>query len=522
MNSTQGNTDSEPGPDKANVLEPIWKEIWTRRPILGEIMQKHGEKNLFEYTKDFLDVNKTPILDTRKEELFVVVREMAVARFGEKVADELIEQLRRMPLVSTTDHHATIQHPFFLNANIITALPSSEMADWIKYLVVFSFASTSLNNASAFAKGLIFHGDKKGSQSLAKISIFSDKEKMAATYNTRPFTQVDLDKALDQLKNKERAGEVSSERAEGVRDIFKNYFMTEDVLNAPDACTQLSKVSYKIWPQFFYPFQQGVPDLIYLEIETLVTEVLIRYHFNNPDSPIYQMLFNSEYAPLVLKHFNGIPGAFHFTEEKKWGTYLFWALDEKNHRVHMHLDEDGNNIASDYRTCVFPMTPEGLTEGLRSKKMFPAMFLCYLVVSLYYGMKCLGGFSQVNDLTYTKDAWSNFLREIGRADEADAIAPIQTKELGGDGMVLAYLKTDSGDLVPATGIDLLLEDADMPFSRYVDLAKAIRFKEIMAPMVPEIYKVLFTSEERKPEYLVHTPEQIMEFTGLQDKIKKFY
>lgn len=501
-------------------LDTIWQAIWARRPILGEIMAKHGEQNLFDYTKDFLDVNKSPLLDARKEELFAVVGDLSQERFGKEIADGVVEQLRTMALVSTTDHHATLQHPFFLNSNIVSSLPCVEAGNVLKYSIVFSFASTSLNNASAFARGLLFHGDKKGSQSLQKLSFFGDKEKMAVTYGMRPFTREDLDRALEQLGKKERTGEVTPDRAEGVRELIEKFYATPDILNTPDLCAQLAKVNLNLWPEFFHPYNDTIPDLIYLEIETIVRELLIRYHFKNPDSAIYQLLFNPDYAPLVLKHFNGIPGAF--STEKNWGTYLFWALDDKNHRVHMHLDEDGKTLASDYRTRTSPMTPEGLTKALEEKTIFPGMFLCYLLVSLYYGVKCLGGFCQVSDLTRTKEAWGNFLREIGREEEANAIAPIQTKELGGDGMVLAYLKTESGELIPAMGIDLAIEEADAPFTRYIDLAKAIRFKEIMAPMVPEIYKVLFTAEERNPDFLAQSPEQIMESTGLQEKIKKFY
>ena len=49
------------------TLVDLKKAIWARRPILGDIMEKHGKKNLFDYSKDFLDVNPSPLLDAEKK-----------------------------------------------------------------------------------------------------------------------------------------------------------------------------------------------------------------------------------------------------------------------------------------------------------------------------------------------------------------------------------------------------------------------------------------------------------------------
>ena len=43
--------------------------IWKRRPVLGEIIAKHGGKTLENYSRDFMDVNASPRLDARKPEL---------------------------------------------------------------------------------------------------------------------------------------------------------------------------------------------------------------------------------------------------------------------------------------------------------------------------------------------------------------------------------------------------------------------------------------------------------------------
>ncbi len=269
-----------------------------------------------------------------------------------------------------------------------------------------------------------------------------------------------------------------------------------------------------MWPQLFHPPVEKTPGLVYLEIETLVTDVLIKHHLNDPSSLLYKVLFDEKYRPLLEKYFNNIPGAFSI--EKQWGTYLFWALDDKNHRVRLSY-EDGK-IVSGFRTCLFNLNPEEIKKALLEKKIFPSMILCYLVVSLYYGMKCLGGFCQVSDLTKTKKAWQEFLIEAGEPEEAAALEPVQTKELGGDGMVLAYLNNAQGHIFPATGVDMIMQKEPTNFDSYVHLAKSVSFRELMDPLILEIYGVLFASEERNPEYAKFTPELILEVTGLCKKL----
>jgi len=134
-------------------------------------------------------------------------------------------------------------------------------------------------------------------------------------------------------------------------------------------------------------------------------------------------------------------------------------------------------------------------------------------------MKCLGGFSQVHDLTMTKRAWKSLLEEMGENEEAQALEYVQTKELGGDGLVLAYLKTVNDELVPATGTDMLIEDMDTSFTKYASLAKKVTLTEMMNALLPEIFTVLYSPLERETKFPGITAEMIMKATGLHEKIR---
>lgn len=503
------------------TLLALREAIWRRRPILGEIMRKHGGDLLFDYARDFMDVNDAPVLDPYKPELIDTLVTLLGERLGTDTAEQARRQLKKFALVSTADHHAMIDHPFWVNANIISTLPFLERPDRDVFShIVLSFASVSLNNASGFARGILFHGGMGNSSNLIRLPILPDKMKMGIVWGSRAFTREDLDRAQAALREKQDAGDIDPSRRAAIAEYIEEFCGAADVLESPDLNTQITKVNFRLWPQLFHspsgqPPGRSMLDLLYLEIETLVTELLLRRHLTE-NTLVHRFLFHPDFQRLALRHFDGIAGAF--CRQNGSGTYMFWAIDSNMHRVRLEL-EGGRLISRTQPELSVDFTPEGVAQALREKRIYPSMLLCYVMVSLYYGMKCLGGFCQVHDLTVTKEAWGNMLRELGETKEAKALTPIQTKELGGDGMVLAYSRSASKEeMFPATGIDMYLSENDTSVEKYLNRSKVVTMQEMMNPMLPEMYTVLYADSERDRELLRITPEQILRETGLQEKL----
>lgn len=498
------------------IFEKLKEAIWKRRPILAEIMKKHGDDSLYNYVQDFLDVNISPLLDERRHELIEVAAELIKTRLGEEVAKGVAAQLTKFPLVSTADHHGPITHPFFLNSNIITAIPFIESADPVlKYLISFSFASISVNNSS-YPRGIVFHGGDDGTKGFIKLPILPDRLKMSVVYGVPSYANEDIEKAKHQLQKKQNSGEVTPERAAKIADALTEHFGSKDIMEAANFASQTTKMNFNLWPAIFSESKkkEHIPDLIYIEIETIVRELLIKFHLNNPKSLLHRVLFDEKYQKLSLELFNNIPGGFSI--ENDWGSYMFWGLDEKFHRVRLVL-KDGK-LCSPSGEHVYELTPLSIANALKNGKIFPGMLLCYLVVSLYYGMKCLGGFSQVNDLTFLKNAWGKMLEQIGEKEELKAVLPVQTKELGGDGMVLAYLKDNEQKLVPATAIDMLIEKKEAGIKEYIELSRKITLMEAMSPLFPEIYNILYSIYQRDPDIAKISPEQILHALNIYKKM----
>lgn len=506
-------------PPTLREVENLIEAIFEKRPIFGAIMKKHGEKNLYEYSKDFLDVNNHQLLKKRRPLCTKIVKKELAKRLPKKIVKGVETQLLKKPLVSTTDHHAIIDHPFWLNANIITSLPYEQTHDeTLKYLVVFSFASVSNNNASGFPRGILFHGGDRGEGPLIRLPILPDKWKMRTVYGTPPYTKDDLKRTAFLLDKKQKEGLISSNRAEQIHRLLFEIIGKSSILDSEDLCSQITKVNYEIWPLCFAP--NGMPDLIYLEAETITREIYLQDIFQKPSCMLAKMLFEKDMRALVMKHFADLPGTF--SEKDDYGTYFFWALDEKGHRLRLLLNHEKSQLFSREKDIIIPLTLESIAEALRSKKIYPSMMAVYLTLSLHFGMKCLGGFAQVHDLTKMKEALLHLLVDLGRFREIHAVSRIQTKELSGDGLVLAYVKNEQDQLIPATGIDLILSETKLSSRDYQWMAKQVTLREMITPLLPEIYTVLYPSYERKNEYQNLTPEVIMDITGLQEKLQEIW
>lgn len=501
-------------------VQALKTAIWQKRPILGAIMQRHGNDTLYDYSRDFLDVNKSPRLDERKNEVISVAEDLITKRLGAQVAKKVSAQLTKYPLVSTIDHHSPIQHPFWVNTNIISALPYQEHNDPIlQNLVVFSFSGVSLNNESGFPRGVMFHGGNGGDGAAIRVPLLPDKMKMSTVYSSRGYTRDDITRAQTNIDKKVREGVLLKDRAEHIKKLVGDYF-GHAADKFADLNSQITYLNYFLWPKLFHPDrktgagQASVPNLIYLEIETLVKEILLRHHLRNPNSLIYKILFNPKFESILKRNFNNIPGAFSF--EHDWGTFFFWAVDNKQHRVRMFLND--RVLHSLYRNHEVDMEPEQVCAALEKGEIFPSMLMCYLTISLYYGFKCLGGFCQVNDLTKTKEAWMEVLKEIGEDAEVMAVAPVQTKELGGDGMALSYLADQAGEITPATGFDMILESPDTTMEHYIDLSRRVTLSEVMMPMLPEMYTVLYSHDDREPALLEINQRDLTVEAKLKEKL----
>ncbi len=490
------------------------EKVFDKRRVLREIVRKHGSKNLYDYARGYAQVNvNEPILE-RQEEFLRVFRDEVAQRLGDDVARSATEQLRKYYFVSTTDHHGPLSHPFFLNANLLSSVPFVEQRDPVLHnVIVLACANVSLNNSS-FPRGLLFHSFAKGTSQMHRLAFSSCSSRLCPVYNFPAYTEADMKRVVSTLNEKVRTGDVGHAEGEKLYALLDGIYNTTDALSSRTFSEQITKTNFVLWKKFFNGAHPQIPDLIYLEQEGLVSRLITEYHLD-ADTVISRAIFDPGYEPLLTQYFEDIMGAF--SRNSKYGTYLFWALPQgKKYRV--QLWKQGNKLVSDDGLYSVELTPDAIRQALARRELIPSMLLTFMVLSFYYGLKCLGGFSQVNYLTEMKNAYIKMQVDLGGYKNIEVCARAQTKELGGD-VTLAFLSEPGGKLIPATGLDLILYGNDKTWPLLVEQSTQITIEQALNPLMPDFYRIIYPEVQRDPTLSRITAEDITRLTQLDTKIK---
>ena len=470
-------------------MDSPWSPVWNKHPALKRLMDEWGEKSVYEYAAGFL----TPfegVIPERQEEYLSVFSDLLEPRLGKQVTEEVCAQLRALPLVSTADHHAPLDEAYWVNTNLLHSIAQVQAGN--PYCIALSFASISLNTALGFPRGLLMHDAKVSreggpgyrfypEEKLLRLSYFSDKDKMSVVYGLRPFKQEEFDRLMNSLQLKMKEGSISAEDGAKLKMWCEQLLLNPQALRQKDYASQITVMNHHLWPTLFAESYEG-PRIVYLEIETLVAELLKRVHFKQTASPIYKLMFTPQGRAAFVEAFEGVHGAFCAHEND--GTYYFWGLDDKGHRVRLFLKEDC--LHSENKDICVSLSPEAFEGALNSGKIFPSMALCYVLMAFYYRLRCVGGSSQIKDLGLTKEAWMKVLHAIGHDEEARAIAEFPTRDLVGS-IALSSLRLPSGDTVLPTGLDLALSSEKKSFADYVERAKNRTVNEALLPYIKDLY-----------------------------------
>ncbi len=449
--------------------------IMAKQQVLGRIYKDHAQESLANYSKSW----NVGVGIPETENFLNVLRRLLFDIYGELIAKEVLSQLKSRPLVSTVDHLGIFGHPFFLNSNLIYSLNRDN-----KYLLCLATAGISLNNSS-WPGCFLLSGKSDGD--LVRLSLFADRQKTQTVLATKPFGRKEADLLLEKVKNLS-FGNLHAELSKVVLD--------EQVLNSRSFVEQACLASKQLWSMVF----PQAPQLIYVPLEALVTEILIKEVGSRPDHLLNRLFFTSAGWDLIEKYFQGSLGAFDLEHK---GSFLFWGIDEKGRRVRLSKHAINPNQAV-------------LVADLEQGKIYPTSLVCFMVL-LYYGITCLGGFNQVNWLTNIKNKFADLLKEMGEENIAARVVKEVTENFAESN--LAFDITDSGLVYKPTALDLFLKDTNDLFNKYHRLAKVVTIGESMDSMLPEIYKVITPAEKRLRQLANISERDVLSAGGLNLKIK---
>jgi hypothetical protein len=379
-----------------NQLAEFKKEVFARRPVLGQIFHKYGSYGLKDYVK-----NHWLVPAGLPDEVFVrVLKTELEAIYGADIAQKAIAGILKKPLVSTIDHLGIWGHPIFVNADLIYSLHFPQN----NFPLVLATESVSLNNTSSWSASLLVHS---GDGLLKRHSFLPDRLKTLPAFSAPAVSET---------------------------DISHFHKMTGGRFNELAGALALSSLTHKTFSvqaclasrEFWHAVFPSAPKLVYLPLETIISKYLLKV-FEDPKHVLSQIIMGEAGRRLWDKYF---PNEH---------TCMFWAIDPKGKRLSLKS------------------LPENLPELIKGRKIYPSSPICFIVL-LYAGLACAGGFTQTTWLTDVKEKFAALLMEMETKESlvsALSLVPTQNFAEGS----LAVLKIGGQYLTP-TATDLYFAAGD--------------------------------------------------------------
>lgn len=474
------------------IFDRLVGSILDRKPVLKDIMIEFGNSPVIEYARRHLTNPVEYVFPQRAPELLEVIREEIGRLFGVDIAARAVAQMEKFYSVSTADHHGPITHSFFLNPNILCAAASAEdPASRKDFIVTFPCANVSFNNSS-FPRGILYHAMNKGQLDMGRLALVPAKNRQAVLYGSPAYTREDVKRVYQDIDRQVTEFGLSRKIMNDLRSIVADIYDKDEMYAQKDYSDQMTLTNYALWKKFF-PAGSDVPDLLYIPMENIAVSAFLKHHIDQ-GTILSKLIFNEDYSKIIAELFDGVQGAFDFTSGA--GTFMFWGLSEgKNYLI--SLRREGNFLIDKTGEFRIELTPASLREALEKKRIAPSMLFVFMVLAFYYGLRCLGGFSQVNYLTHMKEQWMKFLARIHEVDDIPSVQKVQTRSFVSD-LGIAYIKDASGKNCLASGIDLILYRDPNMWNLLKKAVKTLPLAEGFYTLCADLYPATYSAVERDP------------------------
>ncbi len=369
-------------------LTEIRKDILEHNPELTQILTVWGDFPIGDYYAKGIHGTSVPSVD-----ILSTIHTETKELLGGGVASRAKEAIEKDGWVNTADHHGLLFHPYFFPSALIRSNPKINTS---RCTVTLPFGGISLSNDS-FPRGFALH-DAVGV--LRRIIFKSLQEKHLPVYALDPITQ-DVLKREQQRISKIVFPLRTRDRLDA---LFFEFQKDERVWNQTTYSAQLTVMNSILWKVLF---EETRGDFVYLEIETVVRNVLLNKHLARETS-IYNLIFNPNWRESFINLFSGVFGSHN----PNGGSHLFWFIDHKKGRRE-GLRIVGNTLVTKDGQVSIELVPENITHLLKARVLMPTTALTLITLSGVEGLTCGGGLSQVHYLPNILRQWKALLTQYG-------------------------------------------------------------------------------------------------------------
>jgi hypothetical protein len=273
-------------------------------------------------------------------------------------------------------------------------------------------------------------------------------------------------------------------------DDIRNILSQADTPPSAHAWEQACRMNYRLWPQVFEEsLRPKLPKLITLNQDEVVKELLSEL-IGQEDNFVHAMIFDEAFRLRVKEIFKDTTGAW--TDEGK-GSFLFWAVDEKNEGVPLKLE--GNRLVSRKEGFAFDLKLDeaDVLKALEENKIYPGMVLLFGALVFYAGVVPLCGYGSINYLNIMRDRWLTALKDT-YPEEWTGINDMKIDKLIG-GPVLTYYRDEQKRIKQAYMLDVVMRGGLK--KDYLQKIFSMRFNDLLLAPLIDIYHSYIPSEHRQ-------------------------
>jgi hypothetical protein len=450
--------------------------------VIRNTLESFGEESLSVYLKNLPLSAPTPY--QQRDDLVEVVYRYAVPLLGESVAQRAAEDLARVPVVLTANHHGVDFFSQSVQGSLLFALLKIQDRTLGTTVPIFSCGNIPLNNLT-YPMGMLIYG--VSSEQMAdmpkKLPVFPNRLKRSVVSVVKGFDESMLSRARERVLKMGRNGEIKPEIAACVERILLSDFLDPEVIRLPLYSQQAVILNQRQWKRLFAK-PENVPDLVYIDIEKIVAK-LLEADLRNLRSLAWSVIFDPELRDHILGELNGhrvcwqrdhllqkIDGSTRGTSphDMNWsGTMFFWGVDSTHRKFSLWLGTvDGPSeilwgVDDKGMLWEIPFTVDSIIEGLRQNILMPSLFTSFLTIALARGMVLWGGYYQAEYLPAIQQGVLRALKKT--AGYQLAVETIEQVPTNGylSGMQTVMTETRKGLLVPAGPLEIIARgglDAD--------------------------------------------------------------
>lgn len=269
------------------------------------------------------------------------------------------------------------------------------------------------------------YGNKRGvNVDGGRIRLFPHSKRHLTIYGASGLKPSQVNNLLEYIPARATAeGGVGAETAVSQSERGRHSTAAQ-MLAGKEYKDQVTILNHLLWKYLFAEdVRNSVPELFQVPGEALAA-TMIETYLRDPRHIFHKMLFDKAAREMTIRLFDTLRGCWN--NDKSYGTHFFWAIDERGESERLWINEtketlDGTpaRLESLDGSISIELAPERVIAGLRSKAIYPGLFLVYGVLIFYCGIKPLTGGRSTGEIMSMKEQWIKLHAPLGTPTDKD-------------------------------------------------------------------------------------------------------